>query len=67
MEVEGKYLSVNTEHQRSINTVFSKNIELLRLAIKRSEDQGMLVIVASGNYESDRNNDIVPTFPSSFK
>ncbi|KAL3129623.1 putative serine protease [Cryptosporidium hominis] len=45
----------------------SKSIELLRLAIKRSEDQGMLVIVASGNYESDRNNDIVPTFPSSFK
>ncbi|OII71895.1 serine subtilase [Cryptosporidium ubiquitum] len=45
----------------------SRSIELLRLAIKRSEDQGMLVIVASGNYESDRNNDIVPTFPSSFK
>ncbi|KAJ1606664.1 hypothetical protein OIY81_3139 [Cryptosporidium canis] len=44
-----------------------RSIELLRLAIKRSEDQGMLVIVASGNYESDRNNDIVPTFPSSFK
>ena len=46
---------------------FSKNIELLRLAIKRSEEQGMLVIVASGNFENERNNDIVPTYPSSFR
>ncbi|KAH8740240.1 hypothetical protein FG386_001515 [Cryptosporidium ryanae] len=45
----------------------SKNIELLRLAINRSEEQGMLVIVASGNFENERNNDIVPTYPSSFK
>ncbi|KAH7648680.1 hypothetical protein FG379_002150 [Cryptosporidium bovis] len=45
----------------------SKNIELLRLAIKRSEEQGMLVIVASGNFENERNNDLVPTYPSSFR
>ncbi|EEA08535.1 subtilase family protein [Cryptosporidium muris RN66] len=45
----------------------SEQIESLRLAIQRSETQGMLVVAASGNFHKNRDNDQFPTYPASFR